>query len=159
MWVFCNFVCYGTVWEMKRWSHLKITSFTYQLCAGPLSGSQWWQYSLCQWGLGWLHPCDEVLVQPCRDPCSKRQKHTSPGRRKQTWCGEEDGRKRSLHHEATSRNKSWKSRKQERDSCVLCTVFHGLYLVLFMLPSLYALHLSVWKQLKWAKNAVVHTFI
>lgn len=93
--------------------------FPYQLCRRSLSGSRWWRSSPCQWGLWRWHPCDAALVQPCSGPCWKRQRHTSPERRKQTGFVGEDGRKRSQHHEATSRNRNWKSWNQEKTSLLI----------------------------------------
>lgn len=90
--------------------------FPYQPCEGPRSGSQWWPSSPYQWGLGWLRPCYAALIQPYRDPCWKRKKHTSPAWSGQTGCSGEDETKRSLHHEAVSRNRNWKSKKKQNKS-------------------------------------------
>lgn len=118
-----------------QWFKNKQICFPYRPCGGPLSGSQWWRCSPCQRGLEWRHPCYAARVQPCSGPCWKRQRHTSPERRKQTGCVGEDGRMRSLHHEAMSRNRNWRNRKQEKMPfyCIICSSSTGYSKCVFCL--------------------------
>lgn len=104
-----------TVWRHMLHKDLrknKRIHFPYRPCGGPLSGSQWWRRSPCQWGLGWWRPCCAALARPCSGSCWRRQRRTSPARMRWTGCGGENGRKRSPRHEATGSNRNWKSRNQ-----------------------------------------------